>query len=90
MIWVPREDIKLAEPTPIHTTTTYNANQHKPQYQVASQQQNVLTLPSGRDLPSDLKSVVDPAFTIRRHFIQIQVSQFSEVYSGNFGEYKKN
>ncbi len=72
MIWVPREDIKLAEPASTHTTTTYNPNQHKPQYQVSSQQQNVLTLPSGRELPSDLKSV-DPAFTIRRHYIQTQV-----------------
>ncbi len=77
MIWVPREDIKLSEPTPIHTTTTYNANQHKPQYQVSTKQQNVLTLSNERDLPSDLKSVVDPAFTIRRHFIQVQVSEQS-------------
>ncbi len=80
MIWVPREDIKLSEPTPIHTTTTYNANQHKPQYQVSSKQQNVLTLPNERDLPSDLKSVVDPAFTIRRHFIQVQVSEQSSLF----------
>lgn len=70
MIWVPRDDIVLSEPPVVQSSTVYNPNQHKPQYAPKLPQQT-LTLPNGRELPADLRNV-DPAFTIRRHFIQTQ------------------
>ena len=61
-VWLPRDDMQPNESSPAATsTTTYNPNQHKPQYPLT-------TLCNGKELPADLK-IVNPAFTIRRHIV---------------------
>lgn len=75
-IWVPREEMMSPTQQMSHYNTQHHHHHHhtaiipKPQ---PTPQQN-LTLCNGKELPSDLQNI-NPAFTIRRHIIQIQEEQ---------------
>ena len=63
-VWIPRDDL-LNTSSYNHSNYTSNNNNTPP---------TNLTLCNGKELPKDMQNI-NPAFTIRRHIIQIQEEQ---------------
>ena len=75
-VWVPRDEL-MSPPTNQQRASCHgqpSSGNYVPSGQQQQQQNKTLTLCNGKELPADLHNI-NPAFTIRRHFIQIQEEQ---------------
>ena len=72
-VWIPREDVAATQQQNSQHTSN-NAYSTLPGHNHNHLPPTNLTLCNGKELPKDMQNI-NPAFTIRRHFIQIQEEQ---------------